>query len=69
MTRESKVDPRPPLAVGEKVKFRNGVRRWTVRGVTRAGRFVILTQPFNPQRTVLYTVVDFDWGIRGRDNY
>lgn len=69
MTRESKVDPRPPLAVGDKVKFRNGVRRWTVRGVTRAGRFVILTQPFNPQRTVLYTVVDFDWGIRGRDNY
>jgi hypothetical protein len=71
MTRETKltVDPRPPLAVGDKVKLRNGVRRWTVRGVTRAGRFVILTQPFNPQRTVLYTIVDFDWGIRGRDNY
>lgn len=63
------VDPRPTLAVGDQVKLRNGVRRWTVRGVTATGRFVILTQPFNLQRTVLYTVVDFDRGIRGRDNY
>ena len=64
-----KVTPRPVLAADDKVKFRNGVRRWTVRGATRAGRFVILTQPFNLKRTVLYTVVDFDRGVRGRDNY
>jgi hypothetical protein len=63
------VRPRPTLAAGDQAKLRNGVRRWTVRGVTTAGRFVILTQPFNLQRTVLYTIVDFDWGIRGRDNF
>ena len=63
------VRPRPTLAAGDQVKLRNGVRRWTVRGATAAGRFVILTQPFNLQHTVLYTVVDFDRGIRGRDNY
>lgn len=63
------VDPRPTLAVGDKVKLADTKRSWTVRGVTRAGRFVILTQPFNLRRTVLYTVVDFDRGVRGRDNF
>jgi hypothetical protein len=64
-----KVDPRPSLRVGDRVKFADEKQRWTVRAVTTGGRFVILTKPFNLQRTVLYTVVDFDRGVRGRDNY
>jgi hypothetical protein len=63
------VDPRPTLTIGDKVKLSDTVRRWTVRGVTKAGRFAILTQPFNLKRTVLYSVIDFDRGVRGRDNF
>lgn len=47
------------LKVGDRVKLGATKRQWTVRGVTAEGRFAILTQPFNPKRTVLYTVIDF----------
>lgn len=63
------VEPRPKLAVGDKIALASTKRRWTVRGVTVGGRFAILTQPFNLQRTVLYTILDFDWGIRGKDDH
>lgn len=62
------IEPRPQLQAGDKVALSDTKRKWTVRGVTRAGRFVILTQPFNLKRTVLYTVIDFDRGVRGRDD-
>ncbi len=58
-----------PLAVGDKVKLADTRQRWTVRAVTDRGRFAILTKPFNIEHTVLYTVVDFDRGVRGKDNY
>ncbi len=64
-----KIEPRPVLLVGQKVRFDRTKTAWTVRAVTKAGRFVILTQPFNLQRTVSYTVIDFDRGVRGVDNY
>lgn len=51
------------------MKLASDRQRWTVRGVTRGGRFAILTKPFNPQRTVLYTVIDFDRGVRGKDDH
>lgn len=63
------IEPRPALAVGQKVRFERTKTAWTVRAVTKSGRFVILTQPFNLQRTVSYTVIDFDRGVRGVDNY
>lgn len=63
------VCPRPALMVGDKVKLADTVQKWTVRGVTKAGRFAILTKPFNLRRTVLYSVIDFDRGVRGRDNF
>ena len=62
------VTPRPVLEPGDKVKLADTKRKWTVQGVTNRGRFVILTQPFNLKRTVLYTVIDFDRGVRGRDD-
>lgn len=62
------VTPRPAFKVGDKVKLADTKQRWTVKGVTAAGRFVILTKPFNPKPSVLYTVIDFDRGVRGRDD-
>lgn len=59
----------PKLIKGDRVKLGATKRQWTVRGVTAAGRFAILTQPFNPKRTVLYTVIDFERGVRGKDDH
>lgn len=64
-----KVEPRPKLEVGDKVLLATHKRPWTVRGVTNGGRFVILTKPHNPLRTVVYTVIDFDRGVRGKDDH
>jgi hypothetical protein len=63
--------PRVSLTVGDRVEFEGEKRRvrWTVRAVSADGRYAICTVPFNPQRTVLYTVLDFDAGVRGPDNY
>ena len=62
---------RVELRPGDRVEFDGDVRRvwWTVRAVSQDGRWAILTVPFNLHRTVLYTVVDFDSGVRGPDNY
>lgn len=57
------------LVPQDRVKFRGEKLPYTVRAVTKGGRFAILTKPFNPRRTVLYTVIDFDRGVRGKDNY
>jgi len=63
--------PRVALAVGDRVEFDGEKRRvrWTVRAVSGDGRYAICTVPFNVRRTVLYTVLDFDSGVRGPDNY
>jgi hypothetical protein len=66
--RQDSVD-RVVLAVGDKVKFLSDKRPYMVRAISRDGRFVICTKPFNLRRTVLYTVIDFDTGRRGPDNY
>jgi hypothetical protein len=56
------------LAPGDRVKFRGEKQRYTVRAVSTDGRWVICTKPFNLRRTVIYTVIDFDSGVRGPDN-
>lgn len=60
---------RVAMAVGDKVKFAAEKMPYTVRAVSSDGRWVICTKPFNPRRTVLYTVIDFDSNLRGPDNY
>lgn len=67
--RAIQVEPRPQLRVGDRVRFGATKQRWAVQAVTDQGRFAILTKPFNAQRTVLYTIVDFDRGVRGKDNF
>jgi hypothetical protein len=51
------------LNVGDRVWLSTHKRAWTVRA--RDERYVVLTQPFNPKRTVTYTVIDLELGIRG----
>jgi len=64
----SGAEKRVPMTckVGMKVKFEEEAQRYTVRACNE--RFAICTKPFNPRRTVLYTVVDFEQGIRGTEN-
>lgn len=54
------------MAENEKVKFEDERQRYTVQA--RNDRFVILTKPFNAQKTYLYTIVDLERGVRGKCN-
>lgn len=54
------------MKVGDKIKFRSEKQRYTVRACNE--RFAVCTKPFNPRKTVLYTVIDFQRGIRGTEN-
>lgn len=54
------------VEVGNKVFFPNEKRPYTVRA--RDDRFIICTKPFNPQHTVLYTIIDLQNKWRGPDN-
>lgn len=58
----------PALGVGQRVLFIGEKQCFKVRAATTDGRYVICTKPFNPRRTVLYTVIDFEEGVRGTDN-
>lgn len=60
-----RMDP-VPLAVGDSVQFAESKRWWKVRAVS--DRFVILTSPFNLQHTVLYSIIDWQRGVRGPDD-
>lgn len=57
------------LRVGDRVRFTPYKRAMTVRAVTTRGRFAILTMPFPPRSTVIYTVIDFERGVRGCDDH
>lgn len=56
------------LSVGDKVKFAEEKQRYSVRAVSSDGRWAVCTKPFNPLHTVLYTVVDLEDQVRGRDD-
>lgn len=59
----------PKLEVGQRLRFADSRQAMCVRAVSADGRFVVATRPFNARRTVLYTVIDFQQGIRGRDDH
>ena len=52
--------------VGDKVRFVEEKQAYTVQA--RGERFLICTKPFNPRRTVLYTVIDLEQQVRGTEN-
>lgn len=55
-----------PVMLGAKIWFAGEKQGYTVKACDT--RYAICTKPFNPLRTVLYTIVDFKEGIRGRNN-
>lgn len=54
------------LNVGDKVRFYGDAQRYTVRASN--DRFAVCTKPFNPKRTVIYTVVDLVEHVRGTED-
>jgi hypothetical protein len=54
------------LRVGSKVKFTEEKQAYTVRASNIA--FAICTKPFNAQKTVLYTIIDWMNNRRGTEN-
>lgn len=52
---------------GCRVWFQGETRPYRVRA-TDGVRFVVCTKPFNPKRTVLYTVIDFERQVRGTED-
>jgi hypothetical protein len=54
------------LKKGDKVWFPGEKQGYTVRA--RNDRYAICTKPFNPRKTVLYTIIDFKQQIRGTEN-
>lgn len=61
-----KLAERREASTGGKVKFEGERQRYTI--MARNDRFVILTKPFNAQRTYLYTIADLQRGVRGPCN-
>jgi hypothetical protein len=51
------------IEIGDKVKFCGEKQRYTLQG--KNDRYLVLTKPFNPRRTYLYTIVDLERGVRG----
>jgi hypothetical protein len=54
------------MKVGDKIKFKEEKTPYRIRAMSN--RFAVCTRPFNPQRTVIYTVLDFEHEIRGPEN-
>lgn len=65
---QAAVSPWPAFEPGMRIRFAEDRQSFTVQAVSRNGRYVVCTRPFNLQRTVFYTVMDLAKGIRGRDN-
>jgi hypothetical protein len=57
---------KPILPVGTKIKFASEKQRYTVRSSNAA--YTICTKPFNAQKTVLYTIIDFHENVRGPED-
>lgn len=52
------------LLPGDRVRFSDEKQaRFKVKAASE--RFVVLTKPFNAKRTVIYTIIDLEQGVRG----
>lgn len=54
------------MTIGIKIRFAEEKQPYTARACNK--RYLICTKPFNPQRTVLYTIVDLQEKTRGPEN-
>lgn len=51
---------------GQKIYFPDEKRPYKVRACNE--RFAVCTKPYNPMRTVLYTIIDLKREVRGTEN-
>jgi methylphosphotriester-DNA--protein-cysteine methyltransferase len=61
-----KIEDKAKAKKGDKIWFRPEKKPYQVRAFDE--RFIICTKPYNPQRTVMYTIIDLQKGIRGTEN-
>jgi hypothetical protein len=54
------------ICVGDKITFAEEVMAYTVKA--KSDNYAICTKPFNPRKTVLYTIIGFNEDVRGRNN-
>lgn len=54
------------LAIGSKVWFFEEKQGYTIRA--KGGKYLVLTKPFNPRKTVIYTILDIENMERGPEN-
>lgn len=54
------------VVVGQRIRFQEEKQAYTIQA--RSERYLVCTKPFNPRKTVLYTIVDLENGIRGTEN-
>ena len=54
------------LPIGTKIKFAEEKQAYTIRASNRF--YCVCTKPFNPRKTVLYSVIDLVNDIRGTEN-
>lgn len=54
------------ITQSSKIYFAEEVMPYRVRAI--GDRYVVCTKPFNPKRTVLYTVIDLVENVRGTEN-
>lgn len=52
--------------VGDKIKFIEEKKPYSI--ISCDSRYLICTKPYNPKRTVLYTIVDLQENVRGTEN-
>ncbi len=52
--------------VGDKIKFIEEKMPYSI--ISCDDRYLICTKPYNPKRTVLYTIVDLQENVRGTEN-
>jgi hypothetical protein len=55
--------------LGNRIWFEEERNPYTIKAVSRGGRWAVCTKPFAARSTVVYTVVDFQLGLRGRDDH
>ena len=54
------------IMVGWKIWFDEERLGYTV--IAKGGKFLILTKPFNPKKTVLYTIIDIEKMVRSTED-
>lgn len=52
--------------IGTKIKFVKEKGAYVIRA--RSRRFIVCTKPYNPKRTVIYTIIDLQEKVRGPEN-